>query len=153
MSKFLCKSRYSVVSFFLVCITSGTSLDRITNMLCLPVLATQSYGEGEYLVTAWTNKPTNSRTILEARGCPIEIQQGICVPNQPTTTVDCKIVIACDSFFSRQHRKTMIFTILNLVRNMPNPFIFVTVTAPKHAAARAASLCRDYLWTGSDGAG
>ena len=72
-------------------------------MLCLPVLATQSYGEGEYLVTAWTNKPTNSRTILEARGCPIEIQQGICVPNQPTTTVDCKIVIACDSFFSRQH--------------------------------------------------
>jgi hypothetical protein len=53
--------------------TFGASRDNKTNMVCFPVLATQSYREGELTVTLLANKAAKSRILPQALGRPIVV--------------------------------------------------------------------------------
>jgi hypothetical protein len=57
--------------YSLILHTFGASCDSSTYMLCIPVLATQSYLEVDRTVTVSANNAVKSRTAFEALGLPI----------------------------------------------------------------------------------
>ena len=56
--------------------TFGASRDSKTNMVCCPVLATQSYREEEPTVTLLANEAAKSQMLPQALGRPIVVLYG-----------------------------------------------------------------------------